>query len=424
MLQTASNLNYQPLPVRPVQSLNHGRTDFAKRSGTDLSVLFPQSVLRSSDSTGWQNVRAIHFCHTSREAVIPASDDHCIVKNLGEASFFMQVYPCKRRFEGKMLGGETAIIPAGSSWACRAEGAELPPMLLLYLRPLFVRSAASELNAGQSEIGLTPQIGFKDKNICHVAMSLLHELNEANVVGRLYADSLATGLAIQLMRRYSSLKDVQCWTRRHGATQLRQAIALIDHHLSDEEEGRVALRGGGARSAHELFSFFPSVQAVDGNDCDQLHSGTPDRACEADAGGDGIAKSLRLPCVRASPARATSQRRSPAGRRNTKSLSSSVINGQSNHSFHRITQKHLRNLWNGYQEENKARLLLRPHRAVLALAFLAVLGEAATDLLEPWPLKIVFDYVFGTKHMPSWMSDCLANFGLTKSAFFTSRFSP
>ena len=48
--------------------------------------------------------------------------------------------------------------------------------------------------------------------------------------------------------------------------------------------------------------------------------------------------------------------------------------------------------------------LLRPHRGVLVLAFLAVLGEAGTDLLEPWPLKIVFDYVFVTKHMPAWMS--------------------
>jgi len=59
--------------------------------------------------------------------------------------------------------------------------------------------------------------------------------------------------------------------------------------------------------------------------------------------------------------------------------------------------------------------LLRPHRAVLAVAFVAVLGEAITDLLEPWPLKIVFDYVFGAKHMPAWMSGLIgATFGLDK----------
>jgi hypothetical protein len=56
------------------------------------------------------------------------------------------------------------------------------------------------------------------------------------------------------------------------------------------------------------------------------------------------------------------------------------------------------------QQKINLAYLLRPHRAMLVLAFLAVLGEAATDLLEPWPLKIVFDYVFGAKHLPAWMS--------------------
>ena len=74
-----------------------------------------------------------------------------------------------------------------------------------------------------------------------------------------------------------------------------------------------------------------------------------------------------------------------------------------------ITQKHLRNRW-------MVLYLLRPHRAVLVLAFLAVLGEAVTDLLEPWPLKIVFDYVFGTKHLPSWMTGLIGpTFGLNKT---------
>jgi subfamily B ATP-binding cassette protein MsbA len=54
---------------------------------------------------------------------------------------------------------------------------------------------------------------------------------------------------------------------------------------------------------------------------------------------------------------------------------------------------------------------------MLVLAFIAVLGEAGTDLLEPWPLKIVFDYVFGAKQMPAWMSGLLhATFGVNKVA--------
>lgn len=49
--------------------------------------------------------------------------------------------------------------------------------------------------------------------------------------------------------------------------------------------------------------------------------------------------------------------------------------------------------------------LLRPHWKTLTVAFVAVLGEAATDLLEPWPLKVVIDYVLGSKKMPLWLSN-------------------
>src|SRR5437763_2211384 len=52
--------------------------------------------------------------------------------------------------------------------------------------------------------------------------------------------------------------------------------------------------------------------------------------------------------------------------------------------------------------------LLRPYWHQLAVAFVAILAESATDLLEPWPLKIVFDYVFGSKQMPGWMAGVLS----------------
>ena len=220
----------------------------------DLSTLYPQSVLKSSDVIGWQDVRAVHFRHSSRDVLIPASDDHCIVVNLGPP-FFAHVHCRKQRFEGELRSGEVAIIPAGSSWHCRSEGSALPAMLLLYLRPLFVSSAVREFDLSVSRISLTPQVGFKDKHICHVAMSLLHELNEANVVGRLYADSLATGLAIQLVRRYSSLKDIHIGHGGMAPHKLRKAIALIDRRLFDEEEGRVALRAVAREVGMSYFHF-------------------------------------------------------------------------------------------------------------------------------------------------------------------------
>ncbi len=48
--------------------------------------------------------------------------------------------------------------------------------------------------------------------------------------------------------------------------------------------------------------------------------------------------------------------------------------------------------------------LLRPYWPTIGLALAAVLGETAADLAEPWPLKIVLDYVLQAKHMPEWLA--------------------
>ena len=47
--------------------------------------------------------------------------------------------------------------------------------------------------------------------------------------------------------------------------------------------------------------------------------------------------------------------------------------------------------------------LLRPYWKLLTIAFGAMLVQAAADLLEPWPLKVIFDYVLGAKPMPAWI---------------------
>jgi subfamily B ATP-binding cassette protein MsbA len=49
--------------------------------------------------------------------------------------------------------------------------------------------------------------------------------------------------------------------------------------------------------------------------------------------------------------------------------------------------------------------LLRPHGKLLAVAFVAMLVQSGADLLEPWPLKVVFDYVLGSKQMPGWLAE-------------------
>src|SRR5256886_983409 len=58
--------------------------------------------------------------------------------------------------------------------------------------------------------------------------------------------------------------------------------------------------------------------------------------------------------------------------------------------------------------------VLYPHWLTLSFAFLAVVGESVTDILEPWTLKMVFDYVFGSKRMPDWLLSIVSYIGTDK----------
>jgi subfamily B ATP-binding cassette protein MsbA len=44
--------------------------------------------------------------------------------------------------------------------------------------------------------------------------------------------------------------------------------------------------------------------------------------------------------------------------------------------------------------------LLRPHWKALTLALVAVLGETLTDILQPWPIKIIVDNILQSKKLP------------------------
>jgi ATP-binding cassette, subfamily B, bacterial len=52
--------------------------------------------------------------------------------------------------------------------------------------------------------------------------------------------------------------------------------------------------------------------------------------------------------------------------------------------------------------------LLRPYSKLLAVAFGAMLIEGLVNLAEPWPLKVIFDYVLGSKRVPEWLAGWLA----------------
>jgi len=63
--------------------------------------------------------------------------------------------------------------------------------------------------------------------------------------------------------------------------------------------------------------------------------------------------------------------------------------------------RHSRNHWIRF---------LQPHWRVLTIAFIAVLGETVSDVVEPWPLKVVIDSVLQSKQLPGRLGAFVATF--------------
>jgi len=207
----------------------------------DIASLYPHAVAASSDELAWQNIRVVDLRQKSNEMTVPASENHCILLNMS-SPLRVSARIGQSNFEGEVRAGEVAIIPAGAAWSSRSEGLRPRSELLLFLRPLFVQSTARELGITQNVLQLNPQIGIQSKHLLHIGLSLLSELKEPNITGRLYADSLASALAMQLIRCYSGLNQVQTGNGGMAPHRLRKVVNLIDEHLTTEQEGRIALR--------------------------------------------------------------------------------------------------------------------------------------------------------------------------------------
>jgi ATP-binding cassette, subfamily B, bacterial len=59
----------------------------------------------------------------------------------------------------------------------------------------------------------------------------------------------------------------------------------------------------------------------------------------------------------------------------------------------------------------RLRGLLRPYWKLVVLALAAMFFESGADLLEPWPLKIILDYIVGSKKPPAWLAAWIVSDG-------------
>lgn len=148
------------------------------------------------------------------------------------------------RLEWRLPGADrhrTAVIPDGHAhivdadrpfWMrCRAA----PRFLAIALDRDFVRSTWSQAFDGHGVAALQTVIDMTDPVIRRLAALARCELRDGGSGGRLYAESLATALAVHLLRRYGTAAPAQARrTGGLGPAPFRRVIDYINANLNGE----------------------------------------------------------------------------------------------------------------------------------------------------------------------------------------------
>src|SRR5882762_9981959 len=73
----------RPLNNRTLKVASRHNLRIAPPAVSDLSVIYPEAVVASSQPLGWQNLRALEMRQTISEWTMPPLENHCIVVQLG-----------------------------------------------------------------------------------------------------------------------------------------------------------------------------------------------------------------------------------------------------------------------------------------------------------------------------------------------------
>jgi AraC family transcriptional regulator len=216
--------------------MEHGRAhapvETARAEVEAIAASAQLAVVATSAGRGWDGLYAEEVWHRAADFGLPAIPDHLLVFHLGRP---LAVAEHLGGREGRLGEGSLTILPADAEtrWQLGRQGDVRH--LHLYLRPTFINAVAAEAGVAPDRVEIVPAIGARDPRFEQVGMALLSELRSDGLGGRIYAESLATLLAVQLLRHQSTAAlPASLPAARLSPTLLGRAVDYVEAHLGDD----------------------------------------------------------------------------------------------------------------------------------------------------------------------------------------------
>ena len=189
---------------------------------TDLSS-DPSSPIRIKRSQNPEGEGGFHF-----------EGDHTLSMSLVSRPIrYLQIQDGKAH-TGLYRKGDFSLTPANLPFFARWEGDE--DYLQIRIKAQFVRDVALEtLDRDGDRLELRPGFRIRDPHIEAIGTLCLSELQQSPSHSKLYMDSLANVLAVNLLRQYTTIRtQLPVYEGGLPQGQLRQVLDYIDAHWNQD----------------------------------------------------------------------------------------------------------------------------------------------------------------------------------------------
>ena len=186
----------------------------------------PEPIL-SSRTRQWDGV-VVELYRVRDVDYVKQDSEHTVAVFLrGPVNLLQRRYG--RVHQRTMHAGDVIVTPAGEPKGLRHE--EETELVKLRLAPAFVAGIIGDVVAsGSGPVELLDNFGARDAHIEELARRLVGEIKGDALAGRLYAESLATELAVHLLRHYSTASKLT-----NGASSMlpRYKLQRVTDYIND-----------------------------------------------------------------------------------------------------------------------------------------------------------------------------------------------
>jgi AraC family transcriptional regulator len=199
----------------------------------DFPSLLPCPPLLSSGELNWNRLNAIVLDSPPGETPYASGPLHNIILHFPHNKCMMT----ERFLDGKtrreeIHNGDVVIIPAHT--VARTVWDADNDTIMMLLDPTFVSHIAYE-QIDPAHVEIAPKFATPDPIIQQIGLQIKAELENLQIGNRLYIDSLATLLAVRLLRNYSTRKtQIQRSLGSLSKQQLMRTLSYINDNLSED----------------------------------------------------------------------------------------------------------------------------------------------------------------------------------------------